>query len=50
MRLKVKFYGSKQAVDSFKDHLEHTFLAIVSQTRPTDQGDYHALATIEVEP
>jgi hypothetical protein len=48
MRLKLKFWGSKNAVESFIQHLDQTFLASCSSAQNSSQGDYHAFATIEI--
>lgn len=46
MNLKLKFWGSKEAVEQFKKFLDENFIAAIAPTRPSDQGDYHAFATL----
>ena len=49
MQVKLKFWGKRPAVDRFREYLEENFVSIVSPTKPSEQGDYHAYATIEVK-
>jgi len=49
MKLKLKFWGSKEAVEAFKTHLDQNFLAVISTTKISREGGFHAFATIEVE-
>jgi len=47
-KLKLKFWGKPEAIEKFRHHLEEYFICVISTTKPSDQGDYHAYATLEV--
>lgn len=48
LTLKLKFWGSSEAIEKFQKHLDDNFICFISPIKPSDQGNYHAYATIEV--
>ncbi len=48
MKLKGKFWGSYEAVDTFRKYVENNFIGFTSPVRDSEQGDCHCYFTIEV--
>ena len=48
MKVKVKVWGSKRAVELFLNEIDENYLAIVSKAISSSQGDWHGFATIDM--